>query len=70
MIRNHIVEANATLSQMLQQPLQQTVLTLSETIDFLVDNDFLDHTELKPGQAQEQAEKLAKLKPEIVVMDS
>jgi hypothetical protein len=46
---------------MLQTPLQQTLLTISETIEFLVDNDFLDDVELRPGQAEEQAQRYRQL---------
>ena len=31
-----------------------TVSNLSQAIHFLVDNDFLDNVELKPGQADER----------------
>lgn len=46
---------------MLQTPLQQTLLTISEAIEFLVDNDFLDDVELRPGQAEEQAQRYRQL---------
>ncbi len=34
--------------------IRMTVSNLSQAIHFLVDNDFLDNVELKPGQASER----------------
>jgi hypothetical protein len=47
--------------QMLERPMQQTLLTLTEAIDFIVDNDFFDGVELVPGQAEEMERTLNKI---------
>ncbi|KAG0141567.1 hypothetical protein CROQUDRAFT_718114 [Cronartium quercuum f. sp. fusiforme G11] len=43
-----------TYKQLLQKDIQQDVLDLESVITFLVDNDFLDNTELRIGQSQEE----------------
>jgi len=53
---------------MLKDPLQQTLLTLTETIDFIVDNDFFDGVELVPGQAEEELERRRKVDARIEVV--
>ena len=40
--------------QLLLPEIRMTVSNLSQAIRFLVDNDFLDNVELKPGQASER----------------
>lgn len=46
---------------MLERPMRQTLLTLTEAIDFIVDNDFFDDVELVPGQAEEMERELNKI---------
>ena len=53
---------------MLKDPLQQTLLTLTESIDFIVDNDFFDGVELVPGQAEEELERRRKVDARIEVV--
>ena len=40
--------------QLLLPEVRMTVSNLSQAIRFLVDNDFLDDVELKPGEAEER----------------
>ena len=40
--------------QLLLPEVRMTVSNLSQAIHFLVDNDFLEGVELKPGQAEEK----------------
>ncbi len=39
--------------QLLEQPISATLSHLTQAIQFLVENDFLDNVELVPGQAEE-----------------
>ena len=41
--------------------MRQTLLTLTEAIDFIVDNDFFDGVELVPGQAEEMNKALNRI---------
>ena len=45
---------NFSFVQLLLPEIRMTVSNLSQAIRFLVDNDFLDNVELKPGQANEK----------------
>jgi hypothetical protein len=54
---------------MLKDPLQQTLLTLTESIDFIVDNGFFDGVELVPGQAEEELERRRRLDARIEVVE-
>ncbi len=44
-----------------------TVSNLSQAIRFLVDNDFLDNVELKPGQANERMIEIIGEEPAVDV---
>ena len=44
----------STIAQLLLPEIRMTVSNLSQAIRFLVDNDFLDNVELKPGQGAER----------------
>lgn len=44
-----------------------TVSNLSQAIHFLVDNNFLDNVELKPGQANERMIEVIDAHHEVVV---
>lgn len=46
--------ADQTYLQLLLPEIRMTVSNLSQAIHFLVDNDFLENVELKPGQATEK----------------
>jgi hypothetical protein len=54
---------------MLRDPLQQTLLTLSESIDFIVDNGFFEDVELIPGQAEAELENQRKTRSKIEVVE-
>lgn len=42
------------ITQLLLPEIRMTVSNLSQAIHFLVENDFLENVELKPGQAEEK----------------
>jgi hypothetical protein len=48
-----------TCIKLLLPEIRMTVSNLSQAIRFLVDNDFLDNVELKPGDAQPKIEVLS-----------
>ena len=54
-------------SQLLANPIQNTLSQLSQTIRFLVANDMLEGVELIPGQAEEMARQRNKI---VVVNDA
>ena len=56
-----------TFAQLLQPEIHITVSNLSQTIRFLVDNDFLENVELKAGQADKKMIEV--LEPEATVKD-
>ena len=45
-------------SQLLLPEIRNTVSNLSQAIRFLVDNDFLENVELKPGDAERQKNRI------------
>jgi hypothetical protein len=46
------------LNQLLLPEIRNTVSNLSQAIRFLVDNDFLENVELKPGDAERQKNRI------------
>ncbi|TBU34524.1 nuclear fragile X mental retardation-interacting protein 1-domain-containing protein [Dichomitus squalens] len=52
--RNPFAQRQSLLRNLLLPEIRMTVSNLSQAIRFLVDNDFLDNVELKPGQANER----------------
>ncbi|CDO73222.1 hypothetical protein BN946_scf185007.g277 [Trametes cinnabarina] len=51
---NPFAQRPSLLRNLLLPEIRMTVSNLSQAIHFLVDNDFLDNVELKPGQANER----------------
>ncbi|KAI0330571.1 hypothetical protein GY45DRAFT_1345857 [Cubamyces sp. BRFM 1775] len=51
---NPFAQRPSLLRNLLLPEIRMTVSNLSQAIHFLVDNDFLDNVELKPGQADER----------------
>ncbi|KAI9060188.1 hypothetical protein FKP32DRAFT_1528605, partial [Trametes sanguinea] len=51
---NPFAQRPSLLRNLLLPEIRMTVSNLSQAIHFLVDNDFLDNVELKPGQASER----------------
>lgn len=45
-------------NQLLLPEIRNTVSNLSQAIRFLVDNDFLENVELKPGDAERQKNRI------------
>lgn len=45
-------------NQLLLPEIRNTVSNLSQAIRFLVDNDFLENVELKPGDAERQEHRI------------
>lgn len=41
----------------MENPINQTLSNISQTLQFLVDNDFLDGVELNPGEYEEAQER-------------
>ncbi|KAI0271377.1 hypothetical protein BC834DRAFT_966866 [Gloeopeniophorella convolvens] len=52
--RNHFAERPSLLRRLLRPEIRMTVSNLSQAIHFLVENDFLDNVELRPGEAEEK----------------
>jgi hypothetical protein len=48
------VPFSLTIAQLLLPEIRMTVSNLSQAIRFLVDNDFLEGVELRPGEANER----------------
>ncbi|KAJ7038104.1 hypothetical protein C8F04DRAFT_1209434 [Mycena alexandri] len=53
-VRNHFASRPTLLRNLLLPEIRMTVSNLSQAIRFLVDNDFLQNVELRPGQADEK----------------
>ncbi|KAJ6604736.1 nuclear fragile X mental retardation-interacting protein 1-domain-containing protein [Mycena vulgaris] len=53
-VRNHFASRPTLLRNLLLPEIRITVSNLSQAIRFLVDNDFLQNVELRPGQANER----------------
>ena len=54
MLLLQVINLLASFLQLLLPEIRMTVSNLSQAIHFLVDNDFLDGVELKPGDAARQ----------------
>jgi len=52
--RNPFAARSSLLRNLLLPEIRVTVSNLSQAIRFLVDNDFLENVELKPGEADEK----------------
>ncbi|KAJ7110128.1 nuclear fragile X mental retardation-interacting protein 1-domain-containing protein [Mycena epipterygia] len=53
-VRNHFASRPTLLRNLLLPEIRITVSNLSQAIRFLIDNDFLQNVELRPGQANEK----------------
>lgn len=51
---NPFASRHSLLRNLLTPEIRMTVSNLSQAIRFLVDNDFLENVELRPGQASEK----------------
>ncbi|KAJ3490558.1 hypothetical protein NLI96_g1364 [Meripilus lineatus] len=66
-LHNPFASRPSLLRNLLLPEIRMTVSNLSQAIHFLVDNNFLDNVELKPGQANERMIEVIDAHHEVVV---
>lgn len=56
--------------QLLENPINQTLSNISQALQFLVDNDFLDGVELNPGEYEEAQEQDAGTRQLVQILET